>query len=67
MKKYAFYDKYNIVKQTFVAELDAESLSSFMVDYESLFNTVGVQEYNPDDEIEVGWSVATHSIPEATE
>ena len=61
MKKYAFYDINNIVKQTFVAELDAQTLTNFMSDYAILFESVGVQEYDPSDEIQIGWSVVDHA------
>jgi len=67
MKKYAFYDINNIVKQTFIAELNAENLSLFMIDYSKMFEAVGVQEYDPSDEIQIGWSVITHAPVEVVE
>jgi hypothetical protein len=68
MKKYAFYDSGNIVRQTFVADIDAQTLEVFMSDYAKLFNTVGVQEYDENDDIQIGWSVITHQpVGEVTE
>lgn len=61
MKKYAFYDADNIVRQTFVADIDAQTLAVFMSDYAKLFNAIGVQEYDSDDDIQIGWSIITHA------
>ena len=59
MKKYAFYDSNNIVCQTFVAELNTDSLQKFMADYSVLFGSIGVEELDADDPIQIGWSIIT--------
>lgn len=61
MKKYAFYSSDNVVKQTIIADLDVDTLAALMSDYEILFGIVGVQEYEENDDIQIGWSVETHS------
>ena len=61
MKKYAFYSSDNVVKQTIIADLDVDTLAALMSDYETLFGIVGVQEYEENDDIQIGWSVETHS------
>lgn len=67
IKKYAFYDSNNIVCQTFIAELNQDSIQKFMLDYSSLFGSVGVEELDVDDPIEIGWSIITRGPVETIE